>query len=119
MHSFQFIHTGDIHLDSPLKGLSGQEGPAAERIRTATGSAFENLVTVAIDERAAFMVIAGDLYDGYWRDYQTGLFFVRQVGRLAKANIPVFVLHGNHDAESQITKRLTLPDKVGVFSYRK
>src|SRR5712671_537384 len=119
LKSFQFIHTGDIHLDSPLKGLSGQEGSAAERIRTATRSAFENLVTVAIDERVAFMVIAGDLYDGDWRDYQTGLFFVRQMGRLAQAGILVFLLYGNHDAESQITRRLVLPANVRVFSARR
>ena len=33
--SFRFIHTADIHLDSPLRGLTGQEGSAAERIRVA------------------------------------------------------------------------------------
>ncbi|GGI31219.1 MULTISPECIES: metallophosphoesterase family protein [Bradyrhizobium] len=65
------------------------------------------------------MIIAGDLYDGDWRDFQTGLLFVRQMGRLRAANIPAFVLHGNHDVESQITKRLPLQDNVQVFSYRK
>ena len=119
MTSFRFIHTADIHLDSPLKGLAGYEGPAVERIRTATRQAFDNLISEAIDQEVGFVVIAGDLYDGDWRDYQTGLFFSRQMGRLAKADIPVFVLHGNHDAESQITKRLTLPDGVNVFSTRK
>jgi exonuclease SbcD len=117
--SFRFVHTGDIHLDSPLKGLSGQEGAAAERIRTATRTAFDTLVGQAVEEQVAFMIIAGDLYDGDWRDYQTGLFFVRQMGRLAKAGIPAFLLYGNHDAESQITKRLVLPENVKVFSARK
>ncbi len=119
MSTFQFIHTGDIHLDSPLRGLTGQEGPAVEHIRTATRAAFEELITLAVDRQVAFVVIAGDLYDGDWPDFQTGLFFVRQMGRLRAANIPAFVLHGNHDAESRITKRLTLPDNVQVFSYRK
>lgn len=119
MTSFRFIHTADIHLDSPLRGLAGYEGPAIERIRTATRQAFDNLIGEAIDQEVGFVVIAGDLYDGDWRDYQTGLFFARQMGRLAKADIPAFVLHGNHDAESQITKRLTLPDSVRVFSVRK
>ncbi|MGD9656427.1 MAG: exonuclease SbcCD subunit D [Methylocystis sp.] len=119
MQSFRFIHTGDIHLDSPLKGVSGQQGAAAERIRTATRVAFDNLVGQAIEEQADFMVIAGDLYDGDWRDYQTGLFFVKQMGRLAQAGIPIFLLYGNHDAESQITRRLTLPANVSVFSARR
>ena len=119
LKSFRFIHTGDIHLDSPLKGLSGQQGAAAERIRTATRVAFDNLVGQAVEEQVAFVIIAGDLYDGDWRDYQTGLFFVRQMGRLAQAKIPVFLLYGNHDAESQITRRLVLPPNVNVFSARK
>ncbi|MDP2331332.1 MAG: DNA repair exonuclease [Reyranella sp.] len=109
----------DIHLDSPLKGLSGQQGAAAERIRTATRVAFDNLVSQAVEDEVDFIVIAGDLYDGDWRDYQTGLFFAKQMGRLAQADIPVFLLHGNHDAESQITRRLTLPTNVRVFSARK
>jgi len=119
MTSFRFIHTADIHLDSPLKGLAGYDGPAVECIRTATRQAFDNLMSEAIDQKVDFVVIAGDLYDGDWRDYQTGLFFARQMGRLAKASIPAFVLYGNHDAESQITRRLSMPDGVNVFSTRK
>jgi exonuclease SbcD len=117
--TFRFVHTGDIHLDSPLKGLAGQDGAAAERIRTATRAAFANLVEHAVEEEVDFFIIAGDLYDGDWRDYQTGLFFVGQMGRLAKASIPVFLLYGNHDAESQITRRLTLPENVHVFPSKK
>jgi len=116
---FRFIHAADIHLDSPLRGLAGQQGKVAERIRTAARAAFDALVGQAIDDEVSFFVIAGDLYDGDWRDYQTGLFFVGQMGRLAKAGIPAFVLHGNHDAESKITRRLTLPENVQVFSARK
>jgi DNA repair protein SbcD/Mre11 len=116
--SFRFLHAADIHLDSPLRGLSGQEGSAAERIRTATREAFELLVGRAIAEQVAFVVIAGDLYDGDWRDYRTGLFFAAQMGRLNEADIPVFLLHGNHDAQSQITRRLELPGNVRVFAAR-
>lgn len=119
MESFRFIHTADIHLDSPLKGLSSQEGRVASRIRTATREALDNLIGHAIEEEVSFLVIAGDLYDGDWRDYQTGLFFAGQMGRLAKAGIPVYVVYGNHDAESQITKRLELPNNVKAFSSRK
>ncbi len=119
MASFRFIHTADIHLDSPLIGLAGHEGRAAERIRTATREAFENLVDLALHEEVAFVIIAGDLYDGDWRDYQTGLFFVRQMGRFVATGVPVFLLYGNHDAESQITRRLVLPENVNLFSSRK
>ena len=119
MSSFRFLHAADIHLDSPLKGLAGLEGTAAERICTATREALDRLVGLAIEEQVAFLIIAGDLYDGDWRDYKTGLFFVSQMGRLHEAGIPVYLLYGNHDAESQITRRLTLPDNVCVFGSRK
>lgn len=79
----------------------------------------EQLVSRAVEERADFLIIAGDLYDGDWRDYKTGLFFVGQMGRLHSADIPVYLLYGNHDAESQITRRLSLPDNVRVFGYAK
>ncbi len=114
MTTFRFLHAADIHLDSPLKGLA-QRNPAAS---SATREAFDNLVSQAIHEKVSFMVIAGDLYDGDWRDFQTGLFFVQQMGRCAKAGIPAFLLHGNHDAESQITRNLALPENVKVFSAR-
>ena len=119
MTSFRFLHSADIHLDSPLKGLAGQEEGTAERVRTATRGALDQLVGVAVEEQVAFLVIAGDLYDGDWRDYNTGLYFVRQMGRLNQAGIPVYLLYGNHDAESRITRRLTLPDNVHVFGTRK
>ena len=119
MTSFRFIHAADIHLDSPLRGMSRHEGSAAERIRLATREAFDNLINLAIEEEVGFVVIAGDLYDGDWRDFQTGLFFSHQMGRLGEAGIDAFLLYGNHDAESQITKRLSLPDNVKVFPPRK
>jgi DNA repair exonuclease SbcCD nuclease subunit len=117
--SFRFIHTADVHIDSPLIGLTRHEGAAADRIRSATREAFDNLIGQAIEEQVAFVIIAGDLYDGDWRDFHTGLFFSLQMGRLAKAGVEAFVLYGNHDAESQITKRLSLPGNVKVFSARK
>ena len=119
MTSFRFFHAADIHLDSPLTGLAGIEGRVAERIRSAPRAAFEALVECAIQDQVDFVVIAGDLYDGTWRDYKTGLFFSEQMGRLNQAGIPVVILYGNHDAESQITRPLTLPDNVRVFGTRK
>jgi exonuclease SbcD len=112
----RFIHTADIHLDSPLRGLSAYQDAPAEQLRGATREAFRQLITTAIDERVDFMVIAGDLYDGDWPDFNTGLFFCAEMGRLQRAGIPAYVLFGNHDAESQMTRALRLPDNVFRFS---
>jgi DNA repair exonuclease SbcCD nuclease subunit len=114
--SFSFIHAADIHLDSPLTGLEQYEGAPVDKIRSATRDAFKNLVDTAIDNRVSFIIIAGDLYDGDWKDYNTGLFFASQMVRLQKENITVFMIRGNHDAASLITKELKLPANVIEFS---
>ena len=61
---FKFIHAADVHLDSPLRGLSRYESAPAESIRDACRRAFENLVDLAIEEKVSFVLLAGDLYDG-------------------------------------------------------
>lgn len=113
----RFIHAADIHLDSPLVGLARYEGAPVELLRNATRAAFSALVDTAIAEAVDFLVIAGDLYDGDWRDYSTGLFFCREMGRLDEAGIPVFLLYGNHDAQSELTKQLRLPKNVRQFRH--
>jgi DNA repair exonuclease SbcCD nuclease subunit len=115
---FRFIHAADPHLDSPLRGLEVHEGAPVAILRGATRKAFENLVNLAIDEAVNFVVIAGDLYDGDWKDYSTGLFFRGQMVKLQAKGIPVYLIAGNHDAASVISKKLTLPENVHVFSTR-
>ncbi len=113
---FKFIHAADIHLDSALRGLLRYEGAPVDEIRSATRRAFDNLIDLAIIEEVDFVLLAGDLYDGDWKDYNTGLYFIERMGRLREADIPVFIVAGNHDAASQITKHLRLPDNVKMFA---
>jgi DNA repair protein SbcD/Mre11 len=91
----------------------------ADEVRLATRTALTNLVDAAIAEEVAFVVIAGDLYDGDWPHFGTGLFFCAAMGRLDRAGIEVFLLYGNHDAESVLTKKLPLPANVHSFGTRK
>lgn len=106
----KFIHTADIHLDSPMRGLEAYDGAPVDELRGATRRALENLVECAIDQRVAFVLIAGDVYDGEWKDVNTGLFFARQMARLGEADIKVVLIAGNHDADSVIARRLPLGD---------
>src|SRR5690349_21625701 len=105
----RFLHAADIHLDSPRGGLDRDSEAPVEAIRQAPRRALENLVRLALDERVDFVLIAGDLYDGDWRDFRTGLFFVEQMRRLEVAAIPVFLIAGNHDAANRMTRTLLLP----------
>lgn len=108
----KFLHAADIHLDSPLKGLERYEHAPVDRIRNATRRTFERLVELAVVERVDFVLLAGDLYDGDWRDYNTGLYLNRQLGRLADEHIPVLLISGNHDADNKMTRSLRLPPNV-------
>ncbi len=115
----KFVHAADLHVDSPLRGLARYEGAPVARMRSATRGALENLVSTCIEERAAFLLLAGDVFDGGWKDYSTGLFFVAQMARLRDAKIPVVLVRGNHDAMSSVVKALRLPDNVRELSHKK
>ena len=115
---FTFLHTADLHLGSPFVGLTLRDEEVAQRFAKASRDAFSDLITRAIDANVAFVVIAGDIYDGDWKDTSIGLFFNREIARLDRAGIRVFLLKGNHDAESVITKTISLPDNVYQFPTR-
>lgn len=108
----KLVHAADLHLDSALHGLARYESAPAEEIRGATRRAFTNLVTLCLEERAALLVISGDLFDGDWRDISTGLFFAAQLSKLCEAGVKVVWIRGNHDAVSQIRRSVRLPEPV-------
>ncbi|KQC38112.1 DNA repair exonuclease [Frankia sp. ACN1ag] len=113
----RLVHAADIHLDSPLLGLARLGDDAlAHLLREATRRALENLTELTVTVAADGLLLAGDIYDGEWRDYGTGRFFVEQMGRLHDEQIPVFLVRGNHDAQSEITRSLSLPPNVTVFA---
>lgn len=115
MTSFRFIHAADLHLGSPFQGLALKDADLADLFIEASRKAFSALVDEAVERKVDFFVVAGDVYDGDWKDNKIGLFFNREVARLERAGIPVFLLKGNHDAESVITRTITLPKNVSEF----
>jgi DNA repair exonuclease SbcCD nuclease subunit len=115
MSSFTFIHAADLHLGSPFQGLALKDADIAAIFVEASRKAFMTLVGAAIERKVDFFIIAGDVYDGDWKDNKIGLFFNREIARLERAGIPVFLLRGNHDAVSVITKTITLPQNVQEF----
>lgn len=115
---FRFVHTADVHLDSPLRSLALRDPEIAEMIGNATRQAFERTVELCLVERVDALMIAGDLFDGNLRSMKTAIFFSGQMRRLVDAGIRVFIVRGNHDAESVVTKNLFLPAGVHVFAGR-
>ena len=113
--AFRFIHTADIHLDSPLKSLAMRNAALSEVVANATRQVLVRIVDLCLSEQVDALLIAGDLYDGDQTSMKTARFLASQLRRLDEANIAVFIIRGNHDAESKITRELTLPDCVHVF----
>ncbi|MGI8330384.1 metallophosphoesterase family protein [Actinomadura scrupuli] len=111
----KILHAADLHIDSPLHGLSRYEGAPVESLRLASRGALQNLVDLALMLPVGAVLLAGDIYDGDWRDYQTGLFFSGQMSRLRQAGIPVYLVSGNHDAKNRTMKGLRLPENVNVL----
>ena len=119
MTDLRLLHAAEIHLDSPLLGLARYEGMPVAEIRAATRTTFDHLVAYACQEAVDFVVIAGDLFDGDWHDMSSGLYFARAMGRLEQAGIPAYVLNGNHDAASVLTRSVPCPPNVHRFGSRK
>ncbi len=116
---FQFIHAADLHIDSPLDALGAKDAAIKATFAAASRKAVERLIAETIDSGAKFLIVAGDVFDGDWRDVSTGLFFVRELGKLHRAGLPTFIVRGNHDAESVISRSLPYPPSVQVFDARK
>lgn len=95
--TFRFVHAADLHLDTPFKGLTVSDEHVAQALRDASLDTFDNLVQLAIDRGVAFVLLAGDIYDGESRGVRAQLRFLRGLQRLSAGNIQVFIVHGNHD----------------------
>ncbi|MCY2940345.1 MAG: DNA repair exonuclease [Planctomycetota bacterium] len=112
----RFIHAADIHLDSPLKGLANRHNLPTDKILAATRDALVNLVTLEIEEKVDFVLLAGDIYDGDPEDLKANFHFNQQIGRLNQKNIKVVMITGNHDAKSKISKPLSPPKNLAILS---
>ena len=90
----------------------------ADLIGNATRKAFIGIVDLCLDEQVDALLPSGDLYDGEQSSMKTARFLADQIRKLHEATIKVFVIRGNHDALSRITKELTFPDSVTIFGGR-
>ena len=116
--AFRFLHTGDLHLDSPLQGLSA-EAPddVLPVLRNATTDAWRNVVRLAIDQEVDFVVVAGDVFEVASPTLLGQARFRDGLAELAASDIRSFVVHGNHDPMDGRTwaPSLAFPPEVHRF----
>ena len=114
MDRFCFLHAADLHLDTPMEGI-GSRLPAswAARLRDASLTALERLVETAIREQVAFVLLAGDIYDGPERGARAQVRLAQALRRMSEAGIDVLIVQGNHDPlEDGFAFGSTLPPRV-------
>jgi exonuclease SbcD len=102
--TFRFVHAADLHLDSPLRSLALRDPALADLIGNATRRAFTGIVRICLEERVDALLLSGDLYDGEQTSMKTARFLADQIDLLHQAGVQVFIIRGNHDALSKITK---------------
>lgn len=112
---FRFVHTADLHLDSPLRSLALRHPALAERVGTASRQVLTRIVDLCLAEAVDALLIAGDLYDDDQTSMKTAGFLAAEMRRLEAAGIRVYLIRGNHDAISRITRELVFPPNVHVF----
>lgn len=115
MSIIRFIHTADLHLDSPFKGMTGLPVDRLTSLRDSTFAAYSKLIDYALDSKPDFILIAGDIYDGEDRSLRAQMKFREGMEKLNAAGIPVFISHGNHDHLGGRWTRFDLPSNVHVF----
>lgn len=116
MSDFTFLHAADLHLDTPFEGAFRADEALGAALRDASLTAWDRLVDAAIDRQVAFVVLAGDIYDGPERGIRAQLRFRAGLQRLSDAGIATCIVHGNHDPLEEGWSALRdLPDRVVVF----
>ncbi|WP_430536077.1 DNA repair exonuclease [Listeria rocourtiae] len=115
MKEVRFVHMADLHLDSPFLGLKQLPDVVFRQLKNSTFVSFTKSVDVAIEEMVDFVIIAGDIYDEEDQSIKAQARFYREMERLNKSGIPVYMIHGNHDYVAKYQDRLKLPDNVTVF----
>ncbi len=116
LDEIRFIHTADLHLDSPFLGLNQLPEKLFRRLQESTFTAFERVVDAAIKKDVDFVLVAGDLFDGEDRSIKAQARLRRQLQRLKEKGIFVFITHGNHDHLAGDWVRLDMPENVHIFN---
>jgi len=115
MKKISFIHAADLHLDSPMVGLKHLPANIFTRVKESTFTALKRLTAEAIHRNVDFVILAGDLFDGEDRSLMAQSRFRSEMLKLAEMNIPVYVIHGNHDHLNGSWVQLGMPDNVHIF----
>ena len=101
----KFVHLSDLHLGKRVNEYSMLEDQ--EYILT-------KIINIIDDEKPAGVIIAGDVYDKSIPSAEAVQMFDDFLTRLAKRNLQVFVISGNHDSPERMSFGSRLMDQSGI-----
>ncbi len=116
MKQVRFIHAADLHLGRLFSGFSQMPTQMYKHLCRSGYRAFTRLVDTAIKEQVDFVILAGDIYDVELHNLKAQAFFQKEMVRLSHHEIPVFIVHGNHDFMGGSSFQLAFPSNVSVFA---
>ena len=102
----KFIHLSDLHLGKRVNEFSMLEDQ--EYILT-------KIINIIDEQKPDGVIIAGDVYDKSVPSAEAVELFDDFLVRLAKRNLKVFVISGNHDSAERIAFGGRLMDKSGIY----
>ncbi len=115
MSLVRFVHSADLHLDSPFQGLAAIQPDIAARLQRATFDAYDNIIALCIEEQVDALLVAGDVFDGADRSLRAQHRFVDGLKRLDDAGVRSFICHGNHDPLDGWEAKLDFPSGAVRF----
>ncbi len=108
----RFVHTGDMHFDSPFAALPS----SVARVRKEEQKrAFLRIIEAVKEYRADMLLISGDMFDAQYVSADTVSFLKKCF--LEIRDVAVFVAPGNHDflSEDSPYKRVDFGENVHIF----
>lgn len=117
MPKVRFIHTADLHLDTPFKGLSRLNSDLSKRLKDATFRSFRNIINLCSEKKVDFLVISGDIFDSESKSLAAQLRFVSELKSLSEKGIPAYFICGNHDPLKSWLDTIDLPENVIRFGH--
>ena len=102
----KLIHLSDLHLGKRLGNFSFYEDQAY---------ILKSILQIIDDEKADCVMIAGDIYDKSIPSGEAVQLLDDFLNRLAKRNLPVMIISGNHDAPERLAFGGRLLERAGIY----
>ncbi|MDP6494417.1 MAG: exonuclease SbcCD subunit D [Dehalococcoidia bacterium] len=104
----RILHFSDVHIGVESYGSTDSDTGLSSRL-TDFLATFDQVVDFAIDNRVDLVLFAGDAYKSRDPSQTHQREFAKRIARLSQADMPVFLLLGNHDLP-HIASRATALD---------